>query len=96
MAEGDEALAAGMGWSTVPANGETGKVKWGYKEINRTRDYIAQVKALITLPWAITKGGTGATTAAEARTNLGLLGTITAGTASPTGGSNGDIYIKYI
>jgi len=95
MAIGDEALAAGMSWVLVPITGEQGKVKYGAQEINRTRDYIAQVKALITTPWPISKGGTGATTAAAARTALGLAGAITYGTGNPTGGSTGDIYIKY-
>ena len=42
-----------------------------------------------TLPLA--KGGTGATTKEKARTNLG----ITSGTASPSGGASGDIYLQY-
>lgn len=42
----------------------------------------------------VANGGTGATSAATARTNLGVR-TITSGTASPSGGSNGDIYIQY-
>lgn len=43
MAIGDDAAADGM--DLVPANGATGspgKVKQGWQEINRTRDYIAQ------------------------------------------------------
>jgi hypothetical protein len=42
-----------------------------------------------TLPLA--KGGTGATAKAGARSNLG----ITSGTASPSGGASGDIYLQY-
>lgn len=39
----------------------------------------------------VANGGTGANTATGARTALG----ITSGTATPTGGNNGDIYIQY-
>jgi len=41
-------------------------------------------------------GGTGATTAASARTNLDAQKTITSGTASPSGGIDGDIYLQYV
>ena len=40
MAVGDDAVAAGM--QKVPDSGEEGKVAYGAREINRTRDYIAQ------------------------------------------------------
>ena len=40
MAVGDDAVAAGM--RKVPDSGEEGKVAYGAREINRTRDYIAQ------------------------------------------------------
>lgn len=93
MAIGDDAAAAG--YLLVPDTGEDGKVKWGARELNRTRDYIAQVLALIPAIWPIAKGGTGASTAAAARTNLGLKGAITISTASPTGGADGDIWFKY-
>ena len=36
MAIGDDALAAG--YALVPSSGEEGKVKYGAREINRTRD----------------------------------------------------------
>lgn len=45
MAIGDDATAAG--YALVPNTGDPGKVKLGAQEINRTRDYVAQVKALI-------------------------------------------------
>ncbi len=78
MAVGDQALAAGF--ATVPDTGEQGRVRWGGLEINRTRDYTAQVKALIPV------GKAGFRTA----------GGITYGTTDPTGGSDGDIYFKVI
>ena len=90
MAIGDDATAAG--YPLVPDSGEDGKVKYGAREINRTRDFIAQVKALFKSTWGIGDGGTGATTKAAARTNLG----ITSGTANPSGGADGDIYFKIL
>lgn len=44
---------------------------------------------------AVVNGGTGATDAATARTNLSAQKVITSGTAAPTGGSDGDIYLQY-
>lgn len=78
MAVGDDAASAG--YELVPNTGEDGKVKWGARGINRTRDYIAQVKA--TVP----------TSPATFRTASG----ISAGTANPVGGQNGDIYFKIL
>lgn len=78
MAVGDEASAAGF--STVPDTGEEGRVRWGGREINRTRDFIAQVRALIPASRAAYRSATG----------------ITSGTADPTGGNDGDIYFKIL
>lgn len=78
MAVGDEAQAAGYG--IVPDTGEEGRVRWGSREINRTRDFIAQVKALIPIGKANNRSAAG----------------ITSGTANPTGGNDGDIYFKII
>lgn len=78
MAVGDQATAAGF--PLVPDTGEEGRVRWGAREINRTRDQVAQVKA--TVP----------TSKAAYRTAAG----ITSGTADPTGGNDGDIYFKVI
>lgn len=92
---------------------------------------VAQIRAAFkATPLAVDSGGTGAATAAAARTNLGVtpanigaiaatagavgatnladnipytkfgltanqVRTITAGTAAPSGGSDGDIYLRY-
>lgn len=78
MAVGDEAAAAGL--PLVPDTGEEGRVRWGGRELNRTRDFIAQVRALIP----------GSKTAF--RTASG----ISSGTAEPSGGTDGDIYFKIL
>jgi len=78
VAIGDAALAAGF--PLVPDTGEEGKVKWGAREINRTRDEVAGVKSLL----PANKGGYQA------------LAGISYGTAEPTGGLDGDIYFKIV
>ena len=78
MAVGDDAAASG--YPLVPDTGEEGRVRWGARELNRTRDFVAQVKALIPT------GKAGYRTAAG----------ISSGTTDPTGGSDGDIYFKII
>lgn len=78
MAIGDAAAAAGF--PLVPDSGEDGKVKWGSREINRTRDLIALLKSLIPL------------SKDSFRTSAG----ISSGTAEPTGGTDGDIYFKIL
>ena len=78
MAVGDQATAAG--YQTVPDTGEEGRVRWGGREINRTRDYIAALLALVPT------GKAGFRTAAG----------ISSGTADPSGGNDGDIYFKII
>lgn len=78
MAIGDNALDAGF--PLVPDTGEEGRVRWGARELNRTRDFIAQVKALIPV------GKPAYRTAAG----------ITSGTEEPSGGNDGDIYFKIV
>jgi hypothetical protein len=78
MAVGDEAAAAGF--PLVPETGEEGRVRWGAREINRARDFIAQVKAIVPSSKAAYRTASG----------------ITSGTANPTGGTDGDIYFKII
>ncbi len=92
MAIGDEAAEAGM--ELVPNAGEDGRVRWGAREINRTRDYIAQVVASVLNVWPVQNGGTGSSDAGGARTNLGIR----SGTTNPANslGSDGDIYFKIV
>jgi hypothetical protein len=78
MAVGDQAQAAG--YSVVPDTGEEGRVRWGAREINRTRDFIAVLKALIP----------------SSKTAYRTAAGITSGTANPTGGNDGDIYFKIV
>lgn len=78
MAIGDDAVASG--YPLVPDSGETGRVRWGSLELNRTRDFVAQVRAL----FPVGKGGF--------RTASG----ISSGTAPPSGGDDGDIYFQIL
>lgn len=78
MAVGDQAAAAG--YQLVPDTGEEGRVRWGGREINRTRDYIAALLALVPVGKAAFRSAAG----------------ISSGTADPIGGSDGDIYFKIV
>lgn len=78
MAIGDDAVSEG--YPLVPDTGEEGRVRWGSRELNRTRDYIANLKKSI-------PGTPGAF-----RAKAG----ISSGTAPPLGGTNGDIYFQII
>lgn len=78
MAIGDNASAAGF--PLVPDTGEEGRVRWGGRELNRTRDFIAQVKALIPVGKPAYRAAAG----------------ISSGTSDPSGGNDGDIYFKII
>lgn len=78
MAVGDQAQAAGF--PLVPDSGEEGKVKWGAREINRTRDFVAVIKALLPIGKSGFRSASG----------------ISSGTAEPSGGQDGDIYFKIL
>lgn len=78
MAIGDQATAAG--YPVVPDTGEEGRVRWGGREITRTRDLLALLKGII----PVGKGGY--------RNAAG----ISSGTGTPTGGNDGDIYFKIV
>lgn len=92
MANGDEAVAAGM--DKVLGTSDR---RLGYDEDNKTRDYIARVKTWVTdtiaalWPLSIARGGTGGDTAAKAAANLGVWrnsGAVASG-SSPLLGWNG-------
>jgi hypothetical protein len=89
MAVGDQAAADGF-----PIVPDSDPAKNGALEINRTRDFVAQVLNLIPEIWPVTKGGTGGGTPAAARTGIG----ISSGTDDPSddnGGTvDGNIYFK--
>lgn len=74
MAIGDDATSAGF--PLVPDTGEEGRKRWGAREINRTRDFIALVKNLIPTGKPANRAASG----------------ITYGTGLPTGGDDGDIH----
>ncbi len=75
MAVGDDALAAG--YALVPNTGDLGKVKLGAQEINRTRDYVAQLKATIPIGHAGYQAASGITSGSTAPNNaVGLDGDI--------------------
>lgn len=86
MANGDDAAAAGL--DTVPGSADR---RNGYDEINKTRDYVARHQTSGTHPASaitsgtlpIARGGTGAGTAATARTALDIRAVNV-----PTNGSN--------
>jgi hypothetical protein len=82
---GDSAQTAG--YQVVPEDGEDGRVRWGAREINRTRDYLAEVKGLIP----------------DGRTAYRSFAGITYGTTAPTSTpppgttyNEGDIYFQVI
>jgi hypothetical protein len=78
MAIGDDAKNAG--YPTVPGTGDDGLVRYGAREINRTRDFLAQLKGLI----PVNKG--------KFREASG----IGYGYTDPNQGDEGDIYFKII
>lgn len=78
MAVGDDAVAAG--YTVVPDTGEEGRLRWGAREINRTRDFIANVKALIPVGKAAYRTASG----------------ITSSTAAPSGGEDGNIHFQVV
>ena len=91
MPVGDDATA--YGFPLVSAGDE---VALGYNEINRTRDFVAQVGNLILATWPITKGGTGATTVTGAQENLGFYTGTGEASDSAAAPVDGTIYFKII
>ena len=94
MAIGDDAAAAGF--ALVPNSGTGAEVALGAQEINRTRDYVAEIKALILSTWPVNKGGTGATAAVGARNNLGIFTGTDAPSDSVGGAVDGNIYFQIV
>lgn len=94
MPVGDAATAYGL--PLVPDSGSGGEVRLGAQEINRTRDFVAQVGNLIPPAWPVANGGTGATTTAGARTNLGFAVGTEAASDSVGGAVDGNIYFQIL
>lgn len=92
MAVGDDAQAGG--YPLVPNTGEEGKVRYGAREINRTRDFIAQLKSTIPSVWPISRGGTGGNTKNSARTALGF--TYSTSVPSNSTGDNNDTHFRIL
>jgi hypothetical protein len=80
VAIGDNAVAAGF--PIVPDTGEEGRVRWGGRELNRTRDFVAQVKSLIPGSRSAYRTASG----------------ITSGTLEPNNanGFDGDVYFQIV
>lgn len=78
MAVGDDAKSAS--YPLVPDTGEEGRVRWGARELNRTRDFIALVKKSVPSSKSAYRTASG----------------ISSGTGNPSGGADGDIYFKVI
>ena len=81
MAIGDDAVAAG--YPLVPNTGEEGRVRYGAREINNTRDIIARVKSLIPVGFLGFQSASG----------------VTVGSAEPVnadGKADGVIYYKIV
>lgn len=94
MAVGDDAAAAG--YPLVPGTGSGAEVRYGSREINRTRDFVAQVKGLIQSIWPVTSGGTGSSTISGARTNLGIRSGTASASDAVGGNADGNIYFKIL
>lgn len=73
--------AKAAGYALVPDTGsDDARVRHGAREINKTRDYIARVLKLIPVSKAAYRAAAG----------------ITSGAGEPTGGDDGDIYLKIL
>lgn len=81
-----------------PDPSDSAYIRWGAREINKTRDYIKTKLLDILKPsgsdviWSIAQGGTGASTKSDARTNLG----ITSGASTPASPAEGDLHFTVV
>lgn len=89
MAVGDDATNAGF-----PLVAGSDQVRDAYVEIDRTRDFVAQVLSLIFAVWPTSKGGTGASDIATAKTNLGINFGSDAPSDDTGGAVDGNIYFR--
>jgi hypothetical protein len=89
MAVGDDAVNAGF-----PILDGSEEVEEGYIEINRTRDFIAQVQSLIQAIWDTAHGGTGASTIDVAKVNLGFAYGSDAPSDANGGAIDGNVYFR--
>jgi hypothetical protein len=94
MAIGDDAAAAG--YPLVPDTGSGGEVRLGAQEINRTRDFVADLKNTIPAIWPVVNGGTGGGTPADARTGIGISSGTAAASDSVGGAVDGNVYFKIV
>lgn len=83
MAVGDK--ADGAGYPLVPNEGTDGRVRFGAREINRTRDFVAEVKEDVE---------DVRSDVPSSKSQFRIRSGITSGTAAPSGGANGDIYLR--
>jgi hypothetical protein len=94
MPIGDDASAAG--YPLVPDTGDDGRVTLGAQEINRTRDLVAELAALIPAIWPVINGGTGGNTPATARNGIGIFAGTDAASDTTGGAVDGNIYFQIL
>lgn len=81
MAIGDGAI--GVGWDVVPESGEAGRIRWGAREINRTRDMAAEVYNMVPYSKTAFQRASGIRSGPNHPNNI------------PEYGTGGDIYFRY-
>jgi hypothetical protein len=94
MPVGDAAAAYGL--PLVPDSGSGGEVRLGAQEINRTRDFVANVATSIPNPVPVNRGGTGATTVGGAQNGLGFYSGTAAASDSVAAAVDGTVYFQIL